>query len=605
MVGNRSVVRFYRRGQLTFSFRSSLMDSLDNIFQRFPTLSEAFRDRSWMREFDGQSLSRAKGYADGRHITSIRMKEYSRGVGMISAEIQGSTKRPYRAEIRFRTQGGTMHLEPDHCSCPVMYECKHLAAVMLFLEKRAAKHHLTSTGVAQTGIDWQMADWLKRFEEAAAADHGIAAAPKPYNKILAYCIEKEMYRDWLMLTIRVGTVKKSGEVSLASSYATADLSKPPQYMSDEDFLLVSRLRRFQRARFDYGGIPLEGEGVGKFLEDVLATGRLFVIRDTNFYSGMDPQQVLEAGPPETINAIWEQLDDGKMRPALKFSREGMRFTSTDPVFYVDFAKGVFGKITSDFSGKMLALWDTGPTVSTSVARPIGEKLRAIPGRSIPPPIELAEELIPDAPLHSILRIRRTEISGEQTIVANPFFRYGGSPEIYPTDDAIPVKTHTQIRDEKRLIWTRDPEKESKMLTQLIAHGLDPISSFIRPEFLGKQNRHAFVREESMDLSDVESWISFLEGAESNSLRELGWEILADPKAGLTVRDVTDIFPEIETEQDHGIDWFRFDVSGELDGKKFSLIPHIAKAISDGILESESPVEPDESSSEATILIPCD
>ena len=581
------------------------MDSLDIIFERFPSLAEASRHRGWMVEYKASTLSRARGYADSRHISSLRMKEQAPGAGLIYAEVQGTSKQPYRAVIQFFTEDNALVLMPDYCSCPVEYECKHLAATMLFLEKRAAKYSSASNGSVETGIDWQTANWLKLIEAAASLTSGSAAKAKPYNKILAYCIEKDPYRDWLILTIRVGTVKKSGEVSVERTFASADLARPPQYMTDEDFALVARFRKFQSGGYDYGSVRMEGNGFGKFLEDVLATGRLFILNDIEKQYQWELSRVLEEAPPESVKAIWQQLEGGKMRPTLEFSRQGLRFTPTDPVFYVDFAKGLFGRLASDFPGSLLSLWLTGPIVNPKIAGPLGEKLRSIPGKSIPAPIELEEELMPKTPLRSILRIRRTDISGENTIVANPFFQYGDSPELYPSDEGNPAKTHTEIRGDKRLIRTRDPKAEKKMLMRLFAHGFQPVAAFIRPEFLGKMALHALFRESRMEMSDTESWLHFLEGDEVESLREAGWEIETDPKAGLTIRDVTDLFPEIETEQDHGIDWFRFDVSGEMDGKKFSLIPHIAKAIAEGILETVPPPEPESDAFGATILIPCD
>ncbi len=57
-----------------------------------------------------------------------------------------------------------------------------------------------------------------------------------------------------------------------------------------------------------------------------------------------------------------------------------------------------------------------------------------------------------------------------------------------------------------------------------------------------------------------------------ALEMAGWRIDPDPQAGLTVHDVAEFFPEIETDPDHGIDWFRFDISGEMAGKHLASSP---------------------------------
>ncbi len=582
------------------------MDALDKIFSRFPSLVRGLDDENWATGYDGQTLKRAKDYANGSSIRSLRIREHGPGFGEISAEVQGTAFSPYKTSFFFETEEKIMSVHPESCDCPIGYHCKHLAAVMLFLTKRAKQHSGVSPVFSGPVIDWQTQDWLKRITEAAAESAGTDDG-KPYSKLLAYCIEKDVYRGHLLLTMRVGTEKKSGVVSLTKSFASADLMKPPRYMAEEDFPLVSRFRQLQRSQYDYQGMRLEGKGCGRFLADVLATGRLFVVKETDQRFSLVPERVINEGPPETVKAVWKQLGGGKMKPSLEFSREGLVITPTDPVFYVDFRNGIFGKLESDLPGNVLALWETGPSVSENVVRPLGDRLRAIPGRQIPAPVELAEELMPEAPPGGVLRIRRTDISGESTCIANPFFRYAESPEMRPVWEGTPAKTHTEISGDKRLIWPRDPDAETALLELLLDHGFLPLSEIIRPEFLGKETRHGMFRESLADMGETEGWIAFLEEGQADSLREKGWEIVIDPKAGLSVRDVSELFPEIETEPDHGIDWFRFDVSGEMDGKRFSLIPLIAKAISDGILERpESPeAETGEETSDATILVTCE
>lgn len=581
------------------------MDPLDRIFERFPSLTDALRKQDWKVNYGQTTLMRAEAYVAGKHITSLRMKENGFGWGSIFAEIKGSSLQSYQAVIQFYTENEVLTLNPDYCSCPVGYRCKHLAAAMIYLEKRATKYSLLADGLVETGIDWETADWLKQLQAAAAENDPTAKAAKPYNKLLAYCLEKDSYRDRMVLTMRVGTQKKSGAITLEKSLATADLRKPPKYMAEEDFSLVSRYRQMQRSGYDYQGVHLEGKPGGKFLEEIFATGRLFVVKQAEQRFVVEPERVLELAPPESVKAIWRQLEGGKMRPALEFSREGILLLATDPLFYVDFRVGILGKLESEMPPNLLKLWSSGPIVKGSIAKPLGEKLREIPGKRIPEPVELEEITRPNEQPKPLLKIRRTDLSGENEIVANPFFRYSDSPELYPSLGFAPATSHTEIRNDQRIIWHRNLAEERMQLEQLGKSGFEPVSAYFRPEFLGKMALHAFFRESETEANDLDSWIDFLENGEADELRKAGWEIEIDPKAGLTVRDVTEFFPEIESEADHGIDWFRFDVSGEMDGKKFSLIPHIAKAIAEGILESPESDEAETEAADATILIACE
>ena len=84
-----------------------------------------------------------------------------------------------------------------------------------------------------------------------------------------------------------------------------------------------------------------------------------------------------------------------------------------------------------------------------------------------------------------------------------------------------------------------------------------------------------------------------------ALRDSGWTIEVDPKAGLTSHDATDFFPVIESDTDHGIDWFRFDITFELQGKQVSLIPIIAQAIRMDLPAADSPDLPE------FLSVPCE
>ena len=565
------------------------MDSLDKIFDKFPTLVATLREGEFESIFDRRTWSRARSYASGSHIKTLRIKEDEPGMGSILAEIKGTASRPYLARISFQEFSSAMDLNPEECSCPVGYQCKHLAAVLMYLEKRAERY-TAPLNTVQPILDWETEDWLKGIREEAVKNAAASAAPSnPYNKILCYCIEKNSYREDIVLNLRVGTLKKSGDVTLDRSLASADVSRPPKYLSEEDLPLVIRYRTLQRQHFDYQGLRLQGKGCGAFLTDLFATGRLFIVMDIGSRQTMFSVKAEEMGVEEAVSAVWQQLEGDRTRPALEFSREGISFTPTDPPFYVDFATGDFGALKSDLPGSLLKKWKSGPVIGSASAPTIGEVLRKIPGKPIPLPVKLDEKQMPASKPEAVLRIWRTEIGGDPIILANPLFRYGESALLPPADSAELLTTHAEIRENTRLVWQRDPTTETKLVKRLWKNGFEPLAAFTPAHLLSGETHHSLLRVDT-DYNDVVAWFDFLDGDEVKALEKAGWKIEIDPDSGLTLREVTEFFPEIESDADHGIDWFRFDVSGEANGKRFSLIPHIAAAIADGILET-SPHSP--------------
>ncbi|MGJ8632616.1 MAG: SNF2-related protein [Luteolibacter sp.] len=583
------------------------MDSLDKIFDRFPALVDALQERGWEDFFDQRTLGRAKDYANGSRIQTLRIKEDSPGQGSIVAEVKGTSSKPYVTRIFFESFNSRMDLNPASCSCPVGYECKHLAAVMSYLEKRALKYS-PEAKLREPVFDWETEDWLKRIQAVAATNEASKNSPAtPYNKILAYCIEKNAYREEVVLNLRVGTLKKSGDVTLDRSLATADISRPPKYMAEEDLPLVIKYRNLQRQHYDYQGLKLEGKDCGAFVKELLSTGRLFIVMDIG--SGQSIYSVkAKLGKAESVRAVWQQLDGNRTKPALEFSREGIVFTPTEPPFYIDFPTGDFGKLKSNLPGNLLKMWKAGPAIQEASAAVLGEKLRKLPGKSVPLPVKLEEKQMPASKPEGILRIHRTEIAREQTILATPHFRYGESSLIIPDDDADLITTHTEIRDKIRLVWQRDLVAEKKLLKRLGKKCFEPLAAFTPTHLLDSTTFRSLLLRD-VDYNDVVSWFDFLDSDDAKALEKSGWKMEVDPESGLALREVSDFFPEIEDDPDHGIDWFRFDVSGEVDGKRFSLIPHIAAAIQEGILDSvpysEDDEEPPENMVGEFILIQCE
>ena len=143
------------------------------------------------------------------------------------------------------------------------------------------------------------------------------------------------------------------------------------------------------------------------------------------------------------------------------------------------------------------------------------------------------------------------------------FQYPGCEPFFPLGDNEPAKS-TWFDGDTRVVLERDREAETALARSLKNHGLTPLHEILPAHELNDKNRHSVVLEHpTIRVSD---WLEFLDSPHCRALEDAGWIIDADPKLGLTIHDVSDFFPAIEAETDHGIDWFRFDVTGEFDGQ---------------------------------------
>lgn len=93
-----------------------------------------FTDTDLQRDFPSAYLKRGRDYQASGRVRALKISDDGR---RLAATVQGGAKRPYRTDIALtRTRKGIVRIEGS-CSCPMVYNCKHVAATLLeALEQR-------------------------------------------------------------------------------------------------------------------------------------------------------------------------------------------------------------------------------------------------------------------------------------------------------------------------------------------------------------------------------------------------------------------------------------------------------------------------------------
>ena len=87
-----------------------------------------FTDTDLQRAFPSAYLKRGRDYQASGRVRALKINDDGR---RFTATVQGNAKRPYRTDIVLtRTRKGATCIEGS-CSCPMVYNCKHVAAVLL------------------------------------------------------------------------------------------------------------------------------------------------------------------------------------------------------------------------------------------------------------------------------------------------------------------------------------------------------------------------------------------------------------------------------------------------------------------------------------------
>src|SRR5579871_5455268 len=87
-------------------------------------MSTVFYDREDVAKWLG-----AKTVEVGRkYVKAVANLHWNRNT--LSADVQGSQRQPYGVEVKFHDIGDDLWVEGT-CTCPVGFQCKHMAAVLI------------------------------------------------------------------------------------------------------------------------------------------------------------------------------------------------------------------------------------------------------------------------------------------------------------------------------------------------------------------------------------------------------------------------------------------------------------------------------------------
>jgi hypothetical protein len=561
------------------------------ILRSLPSLQEWLVGRQWKGLFGYTTQMRSQSYAGARSIRDLDIEVESNEVVIVTAKVVGTAPRPYLTLLEFSFLRGKWGLVTD-CSCPVEDHCKHAAGLMAYISGALDK-------VIRASDDYlapEISEWLREIEKAAqvAGAAGPEKPSKPENRFLAYCIEKPLYAQKKVhhFVLRVGTRQKDGSVKISQSRANADPSRPPKYMTQQDLVVTaSYFQRYRKLRL-WSDMPLEGSGWEEILEAAHATGNLYFGEESYKSGGEDGYQALIQGPPEVVEALWENATDGSVRPVLRCENADLIILPTQPLRYLDPISATFGLLQSVLPPAVLAAWEKGPKVLAKNLNTISARFAGVTSVALPTPTKVETETHKATAPVLHFRVHSRILSGHSKplTVGQLTFTYSDSPPLPPLAHGAP-ESHILLRAGKRHIWPRSLKQERALenkLRKLEFISLDQILNVADSDVVAHSS---FVPAEPFPTPQL-AWLKILESPAMDKHRAAGWIIEIDPKAGLTAHDATEFFPAIETDPDHGIDWFRFDISYEINGQRLSLIPIIAEALQLDLPEADNPNLPE-------------
>ncbi|MBL4608346.1 MAG: DEAD/DEAH box helicase family protein [Pseudomonadales bacterium] len=524
---------------------------------------------------------------------------------VLNADVEGDLDSWY---IQSRVRGGHVYEQAiqvskgdnwfdGRCSCPVGDDCKHVAAVLLYV--------ICNQLLAENSSKLNVVDsWLDDLSELRyTRDERQENLPVNATFRLIYILELDDEDATFYVSPKKVRLLKKGGYGKAASYSLNSVSDPGR---NNDFLLsddmhIAQLIVDQSIQQNYGyytrfyddnRYEISGE-LGEFaLHKLLGSGRCYWLDKDG--------EALSLGEPRALTFHWEKAKGG-MRLAYSSEPAIRSIGRVEQVWYVDPNSGCLGLLKSEHLSReqVLRLMDS-PVVPQDKLEEVSRRLLIdMPTYRLPTPVKLDIKEVSiegENPQLQLRLISREHSSGLEGGIANGSryhcaelgFNYG--PLCF-----------TALSREKLSTWskgdtlykvTRNQNAELSALNVLRALGLVLESDFaqLNRQPATQDGLHKFALTNLPQTATNLIWLpaaeSVVESArqwsellavEFPGLEDQGWQIIIDESFQLSFEEPEQWHAELEEDGD---DWFSLGLGIDLDGEPLNLLPTLVAMLSE-------------------------
>jgi superfamily II DNA or RNA helicase len=540
-------------------------------------------------------------WRQGRVLFLTTQKDGTR----IKAQVQGSERRPYSLTIEIDDVNGEFLDIEGQCSCPIGFNCKHVAAVLF----AAMAHDTTASYVSRATtvdaptkgdragislslfpdlkpsrapvvpppevLDPGLSSWIDALARLEQTE--IEGYPPDVRQRLIYVLDVAQrgigvpHLVAMPTSVRLLKNERFSDKTSAFDPENVLQTNVAKFLRPSDRNILKRLHAMKCATPAQPGIALVGEEGVSTLEAIIATGR------ARWGSIAGPLVI--QGPARQGRLVWRLTDNASQYPDFAIDdAPGARVLRLAPPWYVETATAVMGPVETGFAARIAAGILSAPAVSARQ----GNLLRVAIARRLPAlatiePPELEPPQRIEGPPAPGLRLMVLDLprpsyvgfgSPQRVPIARLFYRYAGVD--VSADDARDVPMFA--RDGRIIEVLRERIAEHKAVARLCALGFEQLSEQY-PYGGSAILRNDFVLA---DDEDGVGWIDVLYH-DVPALRAAGWEI--EIAADFPVRLIqADCEISAELHEGTGIDWFELDLGVLVDSERIDLVPAILMAV---------------------------
>lgn len=482
------------------------------------------------------------------------------GSEVITARVQGTKREPYRVEIVFSIDPAGKPMLQGGCSCPVAYQCKHVAAVLL-----AALEHRQSVNQVNPAV----LNWLESFRVALAEPDKkkSKAVAKPAERLF-YILGQVPYSGLFTLSMLKGRPAPDGGPSASATdwnNVERALLQPPRFVDEEDISILRLLWMQRGVQSAYQGFPLAGRHEDELFHLLLASGRFHYRENSANHWTMSTSLIpLTEGMPRPARLEWRTTGEGEMVAGVVAGAEDEVLQLQGGLYYVDTGTGQAGKLELPYPPELVAHLMTMPPLREADIPLVSAALRDLaPALPAPSPAQLRVVACAPVPVLTlgtspavwVNRFRGYDYGSRPLDYARLGFRYGefsvdaadtGEFRVSPSGEAARIK--------------RDRKAEQQALKDLAGFGL--------AKALAHFSSSADFPRDALLLESEAFWPSFVADTVPH-LRSEGWEVVIPKDFRHLMLEVSSWDADLSED---GNGWFSLDMGVVVEGRKLPLAP---------------------------------
>ncbi|MCK4842795.1 MAG: DEAD/DEAH box helicase [Methylococcales bacterium] len=499
---------------------------------------------------DAYFLRGKKYYTDG-HVLSLDIQVEQPFYIIINSSTMGSGNKYYDQKIKIDWKNDyTAVIVDGDCTCPMSFNCKHVAAACL-------RYMELTTGLSQPATP-SCLDWLNDFDD-------VPDVVIPNKEFITYILEPTQEQHVFTLAFFItkegkkGGLNKGRRTSLNNLRYSFSYSDYIQAIDEE----ISRLL-YSLETTNQDQPIIEGSAGFIALSKIVETGRLF------WQSHQTPP--IQPGDERTLNFFWQQQKnkDYKLNWAIDPSAA---LILTDPPLYIDPDQNRLGTISDlKTSHKQLKKIFSIPDIPSKYVDEFSQRLTLeYPSIPLPAPKEIElTELSATSPIPKIT-LFGAQINDNQYshfIKLNFIYHQITTPAYTPEPFTV-VKT-----DDGFFHVQRDIDAEFITIKQLLDYG------FLATELINNKQL-TFISPASQSIVEsANRWAEFIQDS-LPLLEQQGWVIETEDNFKLNFQQAEDWQADIE---ESGNDWFEMNFKININGQPMPLLPLIMPVLEEHALD---------------------